>query len=113
MSLVVIAALAGAEPQLLKTVKVPGNKTWTQTGLQLKKGQQLTITARGQVKSGSFTAGPAGATDVKVLADPEARNPMNSAPPLALIGRIGKGPPFVVGAQLVVTADRDGPPSAR
>jgi len=74
------------------TVTVPGQQAWTPTGLTVRSGETLTFNASGEVKFPG-TASPSGSGDMNPA------NPVPNAPTGALIGRIGNGQPFGIGAQ--------------
>ena len=103
-----VANIAAADSRLLGKVDVRGDRGWTKTTIQIKKGDTFTIVASGNVTSGRMTVGPDGATGTKALDDPEASLPLNGARPLALIGRIGDRDPFSIGARTTVVAVREG-----
>lgn len=72
-----------------QTVKiyVPSNEAWTDTGLQLKAGQRIDITATGSIQWGSKstdTCGPDGASSTAFLAAKA------DAPKGALLARVGE-----------------------
>jgi serine/threonine-protein kinase len=92
-----------------KAVAVPGTVAFTDTGVQLKKGDDVTVTATGTVfpavGNRSLAANPDG-----VPGHPEIRrsNVVPGVDHSGLIARIGDGNPFNVGHQLRFTSQADG-----
>jgi hypothetical protein len=85
-------------------ITVQGNQAWTSTGLVLRNGERITVKATGEVRLSSNAddiAGPSGA--LKQRFDPRAPLPNTLAG--ALIGRIGNGKPFGIGADNTFQAD--------
>jgi hypothetical protein len=88
-------------------IRVPGTSDWVSTGLNVRRGQQLTFSANGEVRLGSDTtdvATPSGSK--KNRYSPGA--PIPGALAGALIGRIGNGAPFGIGAQANIAAPESG-----
>lgn len=88
------------------TVKVPCAVTWTKTGVTVKAGQKIRLSARGELRGGQWRFGPEGTSD-----HPEwARySVVPEWPHLALIGKVGEdGDPFLVGKEFSGTAVRGG-----
>ena len=88
----------GVAPANARSVVVPSNVQWTNTGITLSPGQRLRFEASGEVRlnlTGEETAHPAGGLKPRNA----ARAPMPSVPVGALIGRIGNGEPFAIGDQ--------------
>jgi len=86
-------------------INVSGKSQWTPTGITVRRGEPLTISASGEIKIGgpgnpTATPGGAGAT--------EAANPLAAAPTGALIGRVGNGRPFLIGNQTRISAPESG-----
>jgi hypothetical protein len=81
-----------------RTVQVPANQAWIDTGIDVNVGDKVAFQASGEVtfgRSAGMTAGPDGNGSVH-----NARYPDPSAPVGALIGRVGqKGKPFGIGSQ--------------
>jgi hypothetical protein len=102
-----VLALTACSKAVVKVVKVRATVAWTDTGLDVKLGQRVTITASGELGPNKVTTtGPAG-----FVAKPEWNkyNVLPSAPHMALIGRIGdQGSPFLVGGSLTGDAPADG-----
>jgi len=92
------AAAAAALPagQQAGTVNVAGNQPWTPTNITVRRGQQIRVNASGSINvSTAASSGPDGAPAATVAS---SRYPVPNAPVGALIGRIGNGRPFVIGA---------------
>ena len=71
-------------------MRVVGNVAWTDTRLQVNRGEQLRFSATGEVElAPGTTASPAG----KAGAFPKEVYPVTGAAPGALIGRVGNGQP--------------------
>jgi hypothetical protein len=109
---VVLATSSGSKKQapLVAPVTVDGKAAWTDTGVVLKKGDDVTVTATGAVNPAvadmSLVAPPDG---VPGRTDLHAFNVVAGANHSGLIGRIGSaGPPFVVGSRKVFKADAAG-----
>jgi len=94
----------GSTPGLV----VPGTQQWTDTGVEVRAGDKVGLTASGVVNIagdyGTFAAGPGGNHACTPARDhPADTFPAPSQPCWSLIARIGNGPPFEVGpATLVV-----------
>ena len=82
-----------AQPQ--STVRVEGNRPWTDTGLMVQPGERLSFNASGtmEFRSGSST-GPDGDRNQP----PQARYALRDMPVGGLIGRVGNGAPFAIGS---------------
>jgi hypothetical protein len=84
---------------------VPAQQAWTPTGITVGRGDRLTINASGQIKfaaANEATATPNGSNE----RSPD--NPLPNVPTGALIGRIGNGQPFAIGAQTQIQAPAAG-----
>jgi hypothetical protein len=69
-----------------RAVSVPGNRQWTDTGLQVEAGQTVYFTARGEITwAPGRTSGPEGGRDMPS----NPKWPMPNRPGAALIGRVG------------------------
>ena len=83
-------------PGRARTVVVPGNVQWTNTGVNVARGQLVRFEGSGEIRlsfNGDDMARPAGA-----LSNRMAQNaPIPTIPAGALIGRIGNGQPFPIG----------------
>ncbi len=105
---ILIAANAAAQTQPGSTstqntheIDVPGSSLWTDTGVDLKTGQSVTITATGNLQF-SDGASPDAAGAARGWKDLLRSMPVNSAGRGALIGRIGSddaAEPFLVGTK--------------
>jgi hypothetical protein len=83
-------------PRSAKTVVVPGNVAWTNTGIQVTRGQWLRFEPSGEIRL-SFNG-----DDVAVAAGAKSGRMTDKAPiPTiyagALIGRVNRGKPFSIG----------------
>jgi hypothetical protein len=89
------------------TIQVPANKAWTGTGVQLTQGTGVQIMASGTVDASS----PSDARVYYHQVPPEGRMerlrqfPSPLLPGLTLLGRVGNGPSFLVGAGAQFTVD--------
>jgi hypothetical protein len=102
--IVAIAAMATAlsagetstAPPSARTVVVPSNVAWTNTRINVVRGQRLRFEPTGEVRL-SFDvadiAHPAGA----VSSRHNSRAPLSTTAVGALIGRVGNGQPFSIG----------------
>ena len=85
-----------AAPANARSVVVPGNVEWTNTGINVSRGQYLRFEPSGEIRlslNGDDIARGAGAVSNR-HAD---RAPIPAIPVGALIGRIGNGAPFAIG----------------
>jgi len=75
---------------------VQGNQPWTDTGIQVNAGDQVTFRVTGRIGTmqGQPTVGPEGKTG-----ETSDKYPMPSMQAGALIGRVGTGAPFSIGTQ--------------
>src|SRR5262245_15282378 len=90
------AAAAPPVGQAAGTVNVAGNQPWTPTNISVRRGQQIRLNASGSINvSTAANSGPDGNPAASVAS---SRYPVASAPVGALIGRIGNGRPFMIGA---------------
>ena len=81
-------------------IAVRAGARWTDTGIDVRGGDRLQLRAQGTITlsgndNGNDTAGPAGAFNGRFASGA----PLPSAPAGALIGRIGDGPVFLIGAE--------------
>ena len=86
-------------------ITVSAREQWTATGITVRRGEPLSISADGEIKiggPGNPSASPAGAGATN------AGNPAPSVPTGALIGRIGNGAPFLIGSQTQIQAPAAG-----
>jgi hypothetical protein len=98
-----------AAPASTYTRAVPGSQEWTDTGITVQAGQQLIITAAGEIYVGATSASesPAGLPGCTPAASYPAQSAQFPAPSLtcwSLIARIGDGAPFEVGSSAQLTA---------
>jgi hypothetical protein len=98
-----------SHPARTYTQAVPGSQEWTDTGIPVQAGDQLTISASGEINVGATSAseGPAGDPGCTPAATYPAQSAQFPAPSLAcwsLIARIGAGAPFEVGSGTELTA---------
>lgn len=96
-------------PASTYTRAVPGSQEWTDTGIIVQAGQQLTITGAGEIYVGATSASesPAGIPGCTPAASYPAQSAQFPAPSLtcwSLIARIGDGAPFEVGSSAQLTA---------
>ncbi|HEY7303944.1 MAG TPA: LssY C-terminal domain-containing protein [Bryobacteraceae bacterium] len=88
-----------------KEIDVGADQAWTDTGMDLKAGDTLTVTATGSVAYGPQTTGPDGLK--RGWKDLLMQFPVNEAGRGALVGRISDSPaarPFLIGAKAQRTA---------
>lgn len=93
---------------------VPGTATWVESGIWVRAGEPISISARGSIQYGAEgTVGPEGtyhfrdANADKPFPLPSAKG--GPAPCYSLIGRIGDGAPFFIGRRRSWTAQATGP----
>ncbi|MGH9662331.1 MAG: LssY C-terminal domain-containing protein, partial [Bryobacteraceae bacterium] len=92
------AALALGQEK--KEIEIKGDTAWTDTGLDIRAGDRLRITASGKLAYGASAAGPDGLA--RGFRDLLRIFPYNEAGRGALLGRIGDGDatrPFLAGAR--------------
>ena len=111
--------VAAARPNQAKTsvrVTVSATQTYSDTGLALRAGESVTIRAAGRVRfisGGRGAAGPAGiawgrACDAVAGASPRKSWPAPGQRCWSLIGRVGAGVPFEIGAAKTFTTPAAG-----
>jgi len=89
-----------------QTVTVSGRQAWTDTGIDIKKGQHITLTASGTVwANGTVYGGPDGILN---RPDWDTYCVVKGKPHEALIMKIGNGTPFFVGSSFSYTAEQNG-----
>lgn len=101
------AATPGAAATSGTGIVVDSRQQWTSTGLVVRRGEQLTFNATGEI---TLSAGP---DDVSTTAGSKAGRRDAGAPipdslAGALIGRIGNGQPFGIGNQTTVPMPASG-----
>jgi len=75
------------------TISVPANQFWTDTGITVRRGQQVLFYATGDINAGNgVSSGVAGSPVLD-----KSRMPVKTAAGGSLIGRVGNGAPFYVG----------------
>ena len=83
-------------PRGARSVVVPSNVLWTNTGLQVARGQWLRFEPSGEIRlsfNGDDSATAAGAKSFRFA----QRAPIPTIPVGALIGRVNNGKPFSIG----------------
>jgi len=77
------------------SVTVEGTRGWTDTGITVRRGQRVSFNTTGKVafRSGGDAVGPDGN-----FSEDKAGAPVPAAGVGALIGRVGNGAPFAIGA---------------
>lgn len=87
---------------------VPGTQAWTGTGIALRAGDRVSLTASGEVlvgpANGESPAGDPSCTPAQTFPTQSAQFPAPDLPCWSLIGRIGSGAPFEVGTSTKITA---------
>lgn len=89
-----------------RTIQVPANRSWTATGITVRKGETVRFSARGEVRLGGSADDTSGVNGRQGAYAPRA-----SAPRVflgGLIGRVGNGDPFGIGSQEAVPMPSDG-----
>jgi PA-IL-like protein len=100
------AGAADTTPLQPGEVRVPANQAWTDTGIQVKKGDRVAFRANGQINFGQSpgqTAGPDGNGSMRQQAYPVPVMPVGG-----LIGKVGNAPAFPIGSNtqpIVMPAD--------
>jgi hypothetical protein len=89
------------------TITVPANQRWTPTGIAVRRGEMLTITADGEIRitpDANDRATPDGIVNQRF----DRSSPLPRTLAGALIGRIGNGQPFGIGRNMQVPAPAAG-----
>jgi hypothetical protein len=98
----------GNTPAVPGAITVQANQPWTSTGINVKKGQRLTLATTGEVQlsdNANDIANADGAKNGRMAANA----PLKGAPAGALIGKIGpNGAPFGIGNQTTLVAPASG-----
>jgi PA-IL-like protein len=87
-------------------VRVPANQAWSDTGIQVKKGDRVSFRASGEISFGQSagqTAGPDGNGSMR-----QPSYPVPVMPVGGLIGKVGNAPAFPIGSNsqaIVMPAD--------
>ena len=104
------AATSGSAPAPIPAgaINVPANQGWTNTGIPVLRGQQISFNAQGDIMiSPTASSGPDGSPAVT---SPNVRYPLQGVPAGALIGRVGNGAPFPIGRNTQpITMPANGP----
>jgi hypothetical protein len=90
-----VATTGQAQAPAANAIQVQANQPWTATGITVRRGDRVAFNASGDIDvmtGKGLSAGPAGTSAI------QGRYPAAGAPAGALIGRIGNGRPFVIGA---------------
>jgi hypothetical protein len=97
------------------TISVPGNQPWTDTGIDLNQGDQVTITASGTIKIEPSDPGKTPAGDPSCIGptgrkiDPTSETWLTPGLTCwSLVGRIGDGAPFQIGTSLSFPVETGG-----
>jgi hypothetical protein len=96
-----------------KMIEVNSKRVWTETGITLTKGDKVEIRASGKVTwdpalSSIGISGPDGGSWTPRQVSRPDQFPAPDLPIASLIGKVGKGKPFLVGDRVTFTADRNG-----
>jgi hypothetical protein len=82
-----------APPPAGITINVPANQLWTDTGINVRRGDQVLFYATGEINAGNGV--PAGVAGNPVM--DKNRMPVRTASGGSVIGRVGNGAPFAIG----------------
>jgi hypothetical protein len=88
-------------------IAVSGTQAWTPTGIVVRRGDVLTVSATGEVRlstDAADMASAAGANSQRM----SQNAPLPNTTAGALIGRVGNGAPFPIGNQTTITAPANG-----
>jgi hypothetical protein len=77
-------------------ITVPANVGWTDSGIAVAPGQRVQFTATGDIMISNAASSGVGGSPAATVAT--IKYPVAGAPVGALIGRIGNGAPFLIGA---------------
>lgn len=87
------------------TLDIPADRTWSDTGIDLDRGEMISVLASGSIDFGPMSIGPEGY-------EPDEHDRFNVVPCAShagLVGRIGSdGEPFFAGAEAVTVATAGG-----
>jgi hypothetical protein len=100
-----LPAPAPGSPQ--RTVNVPGNVQWVDSGFNVRQGETIRFSSSGEVRfsrNAEHRASPAGSLTGVM----EPRAPVPSVLAGALIGRIGSGRAFAIGDQTAISMPQSG-----
>jgi hypothetical protein len=90
-----------------RTVTVPSNRQWTDTGFDVRRGETIHFRASGNVSlshNAGDTGTPAGATSGRLAGN----SPLPGVTGGMLIGRVNNGQPFAIGADASVIMPANG-----
>ncbi|HEV3214248.1 MAG TPA: hypothetical protein VGZ27_00915 [Vicinamibacterales bacterium] len=90
-----------------RTTTIPANKLWSNSGIDVRRGQVIHFRASGNValsKNPGDNGTPAGANDGRMAGN----SPLPGVTGGLLIGRVNNGQPFAIGAQADITMLSDG-----
>jgi len=90
-----------------RTVTVPGNQVWTNSGIDVRRGDIIHFRASGNVglsTNPSDYATPSGAADGRMAGN----SPLRGVTGGLLIGRVGNSQPFAIGTESDVTMPANG-----
>lgn len=93
-------AIPMASP-VTKTLSVPADTPFLDSGVTIKRGQSVLVTATGIISYGSLNPACAGATITPNGCSSETTCPVAGGCG-ELVGRLGDGPPFAIGSRRVV-----------
>src|SRR3954463_12409300 len=85
-------ATSGSTPGAAATVRVDAREQWTDTGITVARGDKVSFNGSGDIMIAPNASSGVGG-DPRIT----GRYPVQSAPPGALIGRVGNGTPFHIG----------------
>jgi hypothetical protein len=103
-AVVVMLVWSGGRDGSRRFVTVDGARAWTDSGIEVNAGDNVTVTASGTVFHNETSAiGPEGFPN-----RPELLTPLATANHAGLLGKVGSGDPFYIGARGSFTADHDG-----
>jgi hypothetical protein len=92
-------AAATQEPVIpAGAITVAANQPWTDTGVSVRRGDLLIFTATGNVNFATGAGASSGVGGSPAATNPSMNYPLKSAYVGALIGRVGSGAPFLIGA---------------
>jgi hypothetical protein len=80
-----------AKASVQHTINVPGNRQWAQTGIRVKKGERISLSASGTISNNPQDTGrdPDGSS-TQFQNETRDWNPLPEANDLSLIGRVGR-----------------------
>ena len=96
-----------ATPAVAGAVTVQASQPWTSTGITVRKGQTLTFQTTGEVQlsdDANDIATPNGSKSARYAANAQMKQVLAGA----LIGKIGNGAAFAIGAQPTIVAPASG-----